>query len=127
MESWVVAAGLGLLAMPAADPPLTDLLWFPPAVVARSMRELSQKHQEWVGEQYRKAIGPCEEKFWMTWGWEARVCEEAWGDLCSAYDEGFDPRNRRAHLGFLRDKLAPEYYYAGRMPPPVPLWRFARR
>jgi hypothetical protein len=55
---------------------------------------------------------------------ETRELFEVWNTLDDAQQGYYDEAFRRRKLARLRELLGPADYYAGRLPPPVPVWRF---
>lgn len=96
----------------------TDLRWFPPREVAEVNYKLAQEHVDWLKLMVK--ANPTED--YGPWLKDAEQCRVCWEDL-------YDCHRYYAtvwRLEFLRMRLGQESYWAGRMPPPVPLWRFRR-
>jgi hypothetical protein len=103
-------------------PPLEDVYRFP---------TLEQAHHAWVfNSLYREQMEARRAFQRHRYDEITRALEEAaqlaraWDQVWIARCEGCSDRRRRLALKGLRELIGPEDYYAGRMPPPVPLWRF---
>lgn len=113
---------LALLGAPEPDPPLTDLTWFPSHETSRKYQIFASQHRDWLAFQVE----------WHQWAqeeiteskMEAAWCWKAWDHLVDASYPYLHDNERRQHLGKLRDQIGRAAYEAGRMPPPVPVWRF---
>lgn len=126
MDPLVLASGLAMLVMPPADPPLSDLHRFPAAAVAKANYDFATEHRNWVNKQ--KPLAPRDESRWLDWQAEAAHCRKAWDNLWDANQvQLYDANARRKWLYRLRVTIGEEDYWIGRMPPPVPLWRFEKR
>lgn len=115
---------LALALSSPALPPVTaaDLEKFPSREVAWAGYEFAVEHVRWV-----EGRSPCWERL-DAWEWrtEARQCHMAWDLLADSW--GRIPQAMSlSHLERLRCLLGPEAYYAGRMPPCCPWWRFEMR
>src|SRR5262245_25747027 len=114
---------LCLLCALFADPPLLDRERFPPLEMIHQALEANRAYQRHV--ELRMAV---ETRHWWQWHEalaETRQLYECWDwlrDARSCYGE----RYQRRALARLRELLGPGAYYAGHMPPPVPLWRLQR-
>jgi len=116
---WALVA----LALAPPDPPLSDLGRFPPFAVAQAGDCLSGTHLIWCEE--RLAESPLPQKGAAAdWRREADGLHDRWDALRDAGYTSYGDHYRRARLGRLRELLGDEAYFAGWMPPPVPLWRF---
>lgn len=127
MDAVALALGIGCLAMPPGDPPLSDLHRFPPAAVAEPYYKLASAHRDWICQQKPKALTRADEAFWWAWQLEADHCRRAWDHLWDAHRVTvFEVSARRRWLAKLRETIGEQDYWDGRMPPPVPVWRFRR-
>lgn len=117
-------------------PPLSDRERFPPSAHVRAMMQLNRD---------------CRKHLQMGRGFECRAdtldrIEAAYVEACRAYrvwdrlddadywqdwacdsDPFYYHRRRREALAWLLDQLGPADYYAGRMPPAIPLARIPWR
>lgn len=125
-----------LSSLSEPDPPIEDAARFPPASVVEPLLELSIAHLEYRRHLPRDSYHDLRNWYWLC---EAHRCREAWGileeiqatEIGSRWEGSGEltrPRNservRRQKLGELRDLIGRKDYHAGRMPPPVPLWRY---
>lgn len=124
MEILTAATALLLgLQAPEPDPPLCDRDRFPPReVAARAMqfnrayrrhvegRALWQTHRAEEWGQVKEEV----EHLYRCWDWLHAAQGGQAGDACYW----------RQSLRRLRELIGDEAYYAGRMPPCVPVWRF---
>lgn len=120
---------LALLLAPQL-PPLTDLNVFAPHQAVHVQYETARDHYCWIRREYYHAQAEGNgylEGFLVGWLEDAEYCYRCWDALDDATGEFLDEDTRRGRLVQLRDLLGPRDYYSGRMPPPVPLWRLARR
>ncbi len=118
---------------PPPDPPLSDVDCFP--ADARACVAFSEELEKYVKAQ--KIVYPWRRAELEAIREEVVACREPWRLLMLAQSEGgwdFDgffyvcePAERRARLARLRRLIGDEAYYSGRMPPPVPYWRFVPR
>lgn len=110
--------------VPAPGPTLQDAQRFPPHAVAVQQTRLAWDHYQWLGVQvpldltHRDWLLAQREQAYRTW----YVID----DVRLATDPGSPEWTRLAVLARLREWLGPEDWWAGRLPPPVPLWRFQR-
>lgn len=105
-------------------PPVGDLNLFPPVAICKEMIVAAEVYRCHV--ELRKHFPS-----WQYWEWhavaaEAKWCHDAWDWLHWAHTVPGTGSKRHA-LGRLRDLIGPDAYYAGQMPPCVPIWRFERR
>ncbi len=117
-------------------PPLSDLDRFPVKWVVEEQLEFSRQHRAWLRVQ--QGAHPYWSADWQPWLDEAQELWDVWSLLDSAWmewtDDGWEGGEpfdvdayRRGLLAQLRDRLGYRDYYEGRMPPPVPIWRFRRQ
>ncbi len=100
-----------------------DLLCFPPAKIVDDALKTANAHIAWLQEQ-RKFRQHDDDGGWFD---SADNCRWCWRHLSYALwyrDAIQDDAHMRRNLMFLRMRLGNEAYYSGRMPPPVPTWRF---
>ena len=115
-------------------PPLSDLQRFPVRWVAQEQLRANIAHRDWLRAQQQSQ--PWEwgwdfwaaenQELWSTWN----LLDDCWIEWTDGYsdDPAFDADTyRRGLLAQLRDRLGYRDYYEGRMPPPVPIWRFRRQ
>jgi hypothetical protein len=105
------------------EPPISDLGRFPPPRYVERLRSFQAEYLEHLRarlsyqiherEQILEAISETE-SLWAPW--------ETLYDAQHAWSEDWI----RHHLAYLRMQLGMEDYLEGRMPPPVPVWRFRR-
>ena len=126
-------AGFCLVWSLAGPPgsPLADLQRFPSAAVAWPSYRFAVRHCDWLAE-VRDDSDWCA---WLDWNGEAWHCRYCWDALADAWDR--DPEGeydgshtlawRLERLKRLRTMLGETDYFAGRMPPMVPIHRFSRR
>lgn len=120
---WVILA----VPLPPEPPTLADCARFPPAAVCQAMEDFGKAHLEWLEARASLAVGDGAHDYWQARRAEARWCFDVW-DWCGACAgcEGMEEHRRVLALRHLRDLLGDEDYEAGRLPPPVPVWRFRR-
>lgn len=106
------------------QPPLTDLARFPPQELCWGQVRFADRHLAWLEDRGRLGLMTGEELVAVKE--DALWCRRCWDELDSAGRAFYPEESRRAALGRLRRLLGDGAYLAGRMPPPVPLWRFGR-
>jgi hypothetical protein len=120
----MLALALSLILMP--PDPLADLHRFPPADVALRFYNQSQEHLQFLNDRW-KGLGQYSRHAneWSAWYQEQLNINWAWWCLKESqiHYYGFQ---RQDMLKKLRDQLGDEAFLAGRMPPPVAVWRFER-
>ena len=121
MDAFLLA--LAILGLPEPDPPLTDLMWFPSYEACHKYRMFAAEHRDWLAFQADWHLSAQEEM--AEWQIEAAWCWRVWDHLEDAGNPVMDKNWRRKYLGRLRHQIGREAYEAGRMPPPVPVWRFS--
>jgi hypothetical protein len=99
-------------------PPESDLLRFPPAPRVEDYRRFRNDYLEHLWGLYS----------WQCWNRPLILeaiseAESLWAPWEALYDAQHGCRPRH-DLAWLRLQLGNDAYYRGRMPPPVPLWRF---
>lgn len=111
-----------LLALWAAGPPEADLYRFPPFEVARPAWRQAWDYADGLARQSHPSL--MSEREWPPDDLRADAawCLACWAALDWAHCHACS-RERRQWLARLRKRLGDDDYYAGRMPPPVPLWR----
>ena len=126
---WLLLGWVALFGAP--DPPLTDLSLFPPHAVVWANWQVNREH--WRYWYYLAENDPAEQLRWPGPAHEV-VAEldrayRRWDVLDNAQRAAADSggcrygRAARSYLAELRNLLGPDYY-AGKMPPPVPWWRY---
>lgn len=125
MFSALLALALSTPPVPAGPdlPPLTDLAWLPANDVALTARCQARRYRLMLATQ--AAIEPWRGAWFAAADQDAADCFRAWDLLEDASGQLSDEYRRRC-LEALRDLIGPKAYYAGRLPPAVPLWRFSR-
>jgi hypothetical protein len=108
----------------ANAPPVSDCLRFPDRAVVSDLLAFNRAYRQQMDA--RQAVEPVH-------GWEYREAVQEADRLYQIWDNVRDARCdyyyitvRRHALLKLRETLGPEDFYAGRLPPHVPLWRFQR-
>ncbi len=109
-------------------PPLEDLARFPAQWVTAENRDLARRHIRWL--EARIAVDRWQEAELTEWLWEARCRADLWEILhtaqqgcCDEYSPWTETEKRQC-LAELK-RLLGQDYYQGRMPQPVPVYRFA--
>jgi hypothetical protein len=102
---------------------LADLRWFPPREVTAANLKLARQHVAFL--EARNRVWPMDDLGQCLL--EARALAEAWNDLAEALDPDELEYWRLEYLYWLKATLGSRAYFEGRMPPPVPLHRFALR
>lgn len=120
---WILIAAL---LSPLIDdrPPVEDLQRFPAAAICDE--QIAAADRYWTHLQARLEWEPL--NYWRlsTVAAEAAELRRAWSALRDACVHSHPDWQREA-LRTLRERIGPEAYYAGRMPPCVPVWRFEWR
>ena len=108
----------------ANAPPVSDCLRFPERAVVSEMLAFNRSYRQQMDA--RQAVE-------LVHWWEFREAVQEADRLYQVWDNVRDARCdyyyvtvRRHALKKLRDTIGPENYYAGRLPPHVPVWRFVR-
>lgn len=103
-------------------PPVSDAQRFPPLNATTDAKEFNR--------DYRSAL----EERWLLrpWQYDQRHLDEvqrlhAIWDAAQDAQLSYDPYQRRNGLKVLRGMLGDAAYYAGEMPPPVPVWRMEQK
>lgn len=103
-------------------PPVVDAVRFPGLDVCRDAIDANRSYRRWLLDRailfpndmwITEAIGECE-RLWHVW------------DRVSDSQREYRINYRRACLMRIRDEIGPHLYYAGCLPPPVPVWRLWR-
>lgn len=103
-------------------PPLSDLARFPNAGAVAEALRLNEGCRGCL--ECRRGFCPRDWDFYEAALADAWECRRPWQTLADAQCPEYDPRYRRQALQRLRDLLGGEYYQAGFLPQPVPLWAF---
>ncbi len=108
----------------AHAPPVSDCLRFPDRAVVSEMLAFNRSYRQQMDA--RQAVE-------LVHWWEFREAVQEADRLYQVWDNVRDARCdyyyvtvRRHALKKLRDTIGPEAYYAGVLPPHVPVWRFQR-
>ena len=108
----------------ANAPPVSDCLRFPERAVVSDLLAFNRAYRQQMDT--RQAIE-------LVHWWEFREAVQEADRLYQIWDNVRDARCdyyyvtvRRHALKKLRETIGPEDYYAGRLPPHVPVWRFQR-
>ena len=108
----------------ANAPPVSDCLRFPERSVVSEMLAFNRSYRQQMDA--RQAVE-------LVHWWEFREAVQEADRLYQVWDNVRDARCdyyyvtvRRHALKKLRDTIGPEAYYAGTLPPHVPVWRFQR-
>jgi len=106
-------------------PPVSDALRFPCRETVCELLAFNRTFQQHL-QARRKAMGAIPSELDVTLD-EVEQLYRIWELVRDACNEcNFVPVRRRALLT-LRDTLGAADYYQGKLPPHVPIWRFARR
>lgn len=112
-----------LPGVPEPDlPPLTDLDRFPCRDAVVNAWQLNVQYRDVLA--FRQAMYPHRHWEYETVLEESRELFEVWDTLDDAQRWYYDEALRRRRLARLLELLGPADYYAGRLPPAVPVWRF---
>ena len=108
----------------ANAPPVSDCLRFPDRAVVSELLAFNRAYRQQMDT--RQAVE-------LVHWWEFREAVQEADRLYQIWDNVRDARCdyyyvtvRRHALKKLRDTIGPEAYYAGTLPPHVPVWRFQR-
>jgi hypothetical protein len=108
----------------ANAPPVADCLRFPDRATVSDLLAFNRAYRQQMDA--RQAIE-------LVHWWEYREAVQEADKLYQVWDNVRDARCdyyyvtvRRHALQKLRESIGPEAYYAGRLPPHVPVWRFQR-
>lgn len=109
------------------DPPPVaahDLRFFPPLAVVQENLLLANDHMEWL--LLMRSCDPSRREEWGIWLHAAERSKRPWLNLEFALlaDQKGDSGKRDKYLIFLRSRLGCRRYYAGVLPPPVPIHLF---
>jgi hypothetical protein len=107
-----------LIPLPSAE---ADLQRFPPREVVQEYLAFNRSYQ--VHLESRRLLAPHHADAISAVLRDTRLLYWTWDKLDDAWT-GCTDAARWAALGDLRSLLGDDAYYWGRMPPPVPLWRF---
>ena len=103
-------------------PPIADAIRFPHRHFCRAALDANRDYREWLEAHTAIESSP--------WVYEAIAeCEatrEVWDCADDANSEYCYVSARRASLKRLLELIGPHAYYAGCLPPYVPVWRFRR-
>jgi hypothetical protein len=115
-----------MLTLPtdSAEPPLCDLHRLPPAPVAKDAIAFNRRCHRVLAARAETELH--REQWWTEVLSETDQLYYVWDALADAHNESQSVSFRRQSLGRLRELIGPEAYYAGRLPPSVPVWRFPR-
>ena len=122
----VLAAALVVLLSPPATR-LEDLERFPPLWAAEGNCLFQVEHRQWIDKQLEACW--CEEcrAHYAGWSREQFALWWLWDSLRYAADPQRDLPTRMRWLEEVRMILGEADWLAGRMPEPVPAWRFHER
>ena len=103
-------------------PPIADAIRFPQRECCRVALNANREYQQWL--EARTAI---DHSPWITEAIEeCEVARQAWDCADDANGEFYYVSARRASLKRLLELIGPHAYYAGCLPPFVPVWRYRR-
>lgn len=107
---------------PPENPPIlySDLRWFPPRQIAEANLKLAEQHIAWLLLMRDANMNRKEE--WEEWIEDARKSRQPWCNLLNAHSY-YEP-SARWYLLCLRMRIGNANYYAGKMPPCLPIHRF---
>lgn len=108
---------------PSPDPLLTELCRWPNAGNVAAAVELGESHQRWVLKVYYEIPQGQDAYFW-GWYLDCEKHLKPWKLLQVAHDTSRSEQERQAALRELRQTLGEADWWNGRLPCPVPLWRF---
>jgi len=105
-------------------PPLHDCMRFPDRGLISDLLAFNRTYRQQL--EHRQALD-------LVYGWELREVIKEVDRLYQIWDAARESRCeycyvhvRRGALKKLRDAVGEDAYYSGRLPPHVPVWRFAR-
>jgi hypothetical protein len=108
----------------ADAPPLSDCERFPAGWVAGELLAFNRAYRQHLGKRLRAGAAHPD---------DLRRAMHETDQLYHVYDALRDARSacyyvtvRRSALQVLRDAVGPHAYHSGKLPPHVPVWRFAR-
>lgn len=123
----IVIAAWALLGFALPElPPLRDLDRLPAPAVVQSYRDFADAYGRHADRQLEESR-PLDAGYWWQVRCERLDCRRAWDVLAMAQCESFTAEARRERLAELERVLGMADYFAGRMPSPVPVWRFRER
>lgn len=101
-------------------PPASDAKRFPDRDWLGERRRENREYHSWLEDHYALT-----HEDWLL----AAMCEcdklyEIYGTARDCKSGYYIVTVRRQYLKVLRDLIGPEMYYAGRLPPHLPIWRF---
>ena len=122
------AFGLLLAALSVPAPvSLADADRFPSGAECQAAEDFARLHLRWLEVQAAWSQSGEEDAYWRECVAEARWCFDCWDAVgAGAANERPDAAYRLQWLARLRELIGDEDYFAGRLPPPVPVWRFRR-
>jgi hypothetical protein len=97
-----------------------ELARFPSAQVTQASFDLNDKHLDWLNLQLE--YSPTSQI--IEWNNESSWYRRCWGNLKLAQYQNHNLGMRLDALQSLRTELGEVPFALGRMPPPVPIWRF---
>ena len=112
---------LNLLILVSLPSPEAELRRFPPHELVQEYLAFNRAYQAHLESRRLLAQHHAEEISAVLW--ETRLLYWTWDKLDDAWASCTEAARWDA-LGDLRVLLGDDAYYSGRMPPPVPLWRF---
>jgi hypothetical protein len=105
-------------------PPVEDHMRFPDRDLINELHTFNRQYRCYV-EAYAAIDPRCKYECTLAISETDRLYE-IWDNVRDAAMPFYYIRVRRKALKKLREEIGPENYYAGRLPPHVPLWRFNR-
>lgn len=105
-------------------PPVSDVQRFPPKDQINELLTFNRTYRNYA-DCWRFAAGPRQD-FFAEAVTETDRLYCIWDALRDAQCEYYYVTVRRAALLKVREEIGPADYYAGRLPPWVPVWRFSR-
>lgn len=122
----------GASRLPDPGDPLADCGRFPDGAACQELEDFARGHLAWLDARRPLCLTESDEATWRQARTEAQWCFNCWDWAGAAQGNEGDRTTtdgrvagyRRFSLDKLRELLGDDDYFAGRMPPPVPLWRF---
>ena len=117
---------VGVLELASPYPPVSDSNLFPSYQRCCEQYWHARDHQDWLRMQKYLDRGTPAEDLWEAWEDDARDRVRIWEAAASAQLD-YGSSWKREALAYLKSLLTEADYYAGRLPPPLPLWRYIER
>ena len=124
---WAKAFAMCFLYTPLPLPEVVaeEINLFPSAWTAAEAVFMADQHIAWLRERVEN-VKLSEREAYQDWLKEATARWDVWDDLERAHRFKEDsPGACKSFLETIRRKIGHARYYAGRMPHPLPVWRFS--